>query len=118
MLQLNHKKLNIYKVGLSFIKTVYMLTKKYPREEQYGLTSQIRRASVSFLSNFSEGSARKSSVERKRFYEIARSSLVEVDTQFEISQEIGIIKKDDLFEIESLIIQLFSMISTMIDKLK
>ena len=118
MLQLNHKKLEIYKKGLNFVKEVYAITKCFPHDEQYGLTSQIRRASVSFLSNLSEGSARKSTVERKRFYEIARSSLVEVDTQFEIAFELDIIKQNDAANLEDLLVQLFSMASSLIEKHK
>jgi four helix bundle protein len=116
MLQLNHKKLEVYKKGLKFVKEVYAITRRFPRDEQFGLTSQIRRASVSFLSNLSEGSARKSSSERKRFYEISRSSPVEVDTQFVIAFELEIIKQEEVVNLDDLLIQLFSMISSMIDK--
>ena len=118
MLQLNHKKLEIYKKGLKFVKEVYSITNRFPHEEQFGLTSQIRRASISFLSNLSEGAARKSPTERKRFYEISRASLVEVDTQFEIALEIEIIKIAELKILEDLMTQLFSMISALIDKTK
>jgi four helix bundle protein len=77
------------------------------------LISQLRRASVSIPSNISEGTSRSSSKERKRFYEIARSSLVEVDTQLEISRTLGFISKSDLPTINNLMNDFFAMLSRM-----
>lgn len=85
MLNLAHKQLDVYKFSLNLVKEVYILTKTLPKEEQFALVSQLRRAAISVCSNIAEGSARSSKPERKRFYEISRSSLVEVDTQFEIT---------------------------------
>lgn len=80
-LTLNHKKLDVWNLSVLFISKVYKITSVFPREEMYGIVSQIRRASVSILLNIAEGAARKSLVERRRFFEISRSSLVEVDAQ-------------------------------------
>jgi four helix bundle protein len=85
MLKLAHKNLEVYQIALNLVKEVYHVTEKFPKEEQFVLVSQLRRAVISVCSNLAEGSARYSKAEKKRFYEISRSSLVEVDTQFEIS---------------------------------
>lgn len=85
MLDLSHKKLEVWKLSVELVKEVYKLTATYPKEEAYGLVSQMRRASVSVVSNLSEGAARTSSKEKARFFEVSRSSLVELDTQIEIS---------------------------------
>lgn len=81
MLNLNHKDLKVWEKSIELVTDIYALTDDFPSEEKFGLISQLRRASVSIPSNIAEGASRKSENERKRFYEIARSSLVEVDTQ-------------------------------------
>ncbi len=101
MLQLAHKNLEVYKIALTLVKEVYEVTKKFPKEEQYVLVSQLRRAVVSVCSNLAEGSSRFSKLEKKRFYEISRSSLVEVDTQFEISLVLEYLQKNDIAKLES-----------------
>lgn len=80
MLKLNHKKLTVWEKSIDFVKEVYRLTDNFPSEEKFGLISQVRRAAVSVSSNLSEGASRKSEKERRRYYEIARSTLVEIDT--------------------------------------
>ncbi|TVR13712.1 MAG: four helix bundle protein [Balneolaceae bacterium] len=113
MLQLNHKKLNAWVKSIELVKAIYSLTISFPKEELYGLTSQLRRASVSVPSNIAEGSSRKSKSERSRFYEIARSSLVEIDTQIVISMELGYLRNDDITELEQLANEIFAMLSAM-----
>jgi four helix bundle protein len=71
--------------SLILVEEVYKITRLFPRQEQYILVSQIRRAAVSVCSNIAEGGARISKKEKKRFYEVARSSLVEIDSQLEVS---------------------------------
>ena len=68
---------------------VYKLTQGFPREEQYGLTSQIRRSAVSIPSNIAEGQGRASAGEFKQFLGIARGSTCEVQTQLEIARALG-----------------------------
>src|SRR6476646_4730638 len=80
MLNLSHKQLDVYQISLKLVKEVYNATKQFPKEEQYVLTSQLRRAAISVSSNIAEGAARRSKREKRRFYEISRSSLVEIDT--------------------------------------
>ncbi len=66
MLQLSHKNLQVYQFSLKLVKEVYQHTKAYPKEEQYVLVSQIRRAAISVCSNIAEGAARVSKREKKK----------------------------------------------------
>src|SRR5687767_14932551 len=101
MLNLAHKNLEIFKIALSLVKEVYDVTRTFPKEEQYVLTSQLRRAAISACSNIAEGSARRTRPDRRRFYEISRSSMVEVDTQFEIALILGYLQKSQIQRLES-----------------
>ncbi|WP_443938627.1 four helix bundle protein [Pedobacter sp. MW01-1-1] len=116
MLKLNHKNLEVYKASLLLVKEIYVLTKKLPTDEKYNLVSQLKRASISICSNIAEGAARKSSLERKRFYEMSRSSLVEIDTQIEALILLNYINREDLSSIEPLMLAIFKMISGLIAK--
>ena len=84
-LKLNHQKLNLYSYSRQFVIECYRLTKNLPSDERFGMTSQIRRAALSMHLNIAEGASRRSETERKRFYEIARGSLIEVDAALEIA---------------------------------
>lgn len=65
--EFNHKELNVWKEGINFVTEIYKTTKSFPKEELYGITSQIRRTAVSILSNIAEGAARKSKKELSQF---------------------------------------------------
>jgi four helix bundle protein len=82
--------------GIELVVDVYALTKHFPRDEMFGLTSQLRRAAVSIPSNIAEGNQRRTVADRRRFITDAQGSLAEVDTQLEISSLLGYIS-DDLF---------------------
>ena len=81
----SHKDLNVLKESMDLIETIYFISKDFPKEEIYGLTSQMRRCAVSIPSNIAEGAGRKGSKEFARFLYIAMGSLSELETQFEIS---------------------------------
>ncbi|HEX7754939.1 MAG TPA: four helix bundle protein [Niabella sp.] len=117
MLELSHKKLQVYQFALQLVKEIYLYTQAYPKEEQFILVSQLRRAAISVCSNLAEGAARNSKVEKKRFYEISRSSLVEVDTQIEISLILEYLKKDEILKLEEYLESIFRMLSKMIENL-
>ena len=114
MLQLSHKKLDLYKITLILIKEIYIITKEFPDAEKFGLITQLRRASVSVCSNIAEGSSRKTDAEKRRFLEISRSSLVEIDTQIEIALMLNYVKKKNITELENCISRVFQMLSKMI----
>lgn len=117
MLQLSHKKLDVYKITLLFIKEIYAITKSFPETEKFGLITQVRRASISVCSNIAEGLSRKTALEQRRFLEIARSSLVEIDTQLEISLMLNYVIKENVVEVENYISRIFQMLSKMIKNL-
>lgn len=113
-LSLPHQKLDVYLVGKLFVIQCYKITMDLPYDEKYGLGRQIRRAAVSVQLNIAEGSSRKSAVERKRFYEIARSSVVEVDAAFELAVALNIINKETLIETGSLLARCYQMLTKMV----
>ena len=92
----NFKKLVTWNESLLLTKEIYKLSADFPREEKYGLTSQIRRAAVSIPSNISEGTSRKSRKEFSHFLDIALGSSYELETQLTIAQELGILKISEI----------------------
>jgi four helix bundle protein len=118
MLKLNHKKLDVWQLAVKLVSLIYQLTSNYPKEEIYGLTNQTRRASVSVSANIAEGASRKSLVERKRFYEIARSSLVEVDNHIEIAKELNYLNPELINQFGEKLNELFAKLSKFIEKAK
>lgn len=88
----NYRDLIAWQKSMLLIKEVYEVAKLFPKDEQYALTSQIRRAVVSVASNIAEGSSRKSTQEFIRFLNITYGSLAEVGTQLEIAIMLGYIK--------------------------
>jgi four helix bundle protein len=98
-----HKELEIWQRGIAFVGQVYKITRAFPKEELYSLTSQIRRAAVSYPSNIAEGAARSSRKEFTQFLYVALGSLSEVETQLVIAQNLRYLKADYLLqEIECL----------------
>jgi four helix bundle protein len=91
------------------------MTSRFPTEEKYCLVSQIRRAALSVHLNVAEGSARSSLNERKRFYEIARSSVVEVDTAIGVAVYLKYINAETLQLIEELLNRSFQLLSRMVN---
>lgn len=106
----NFKKLAIWRKAFELSKLIYEATSTFPREEVYGLTSQIRRSSVSIASNIAEGSGRGTDKEFNRFLEIALSSSFELETQLLLSKELDLIKEERFTEIESGLQELQKMI--------
>lgn len=90
-----HYELDAWQVSRSLVKSVYLLTKGFPREELFGLTSQMRRAAISIPSNIAEGAARSGNREFAHFLNIARGSLSELETQLVIAADLGYIKSND-----------------------
>ena len=118
MLELSHKKLDIWKKSIELVSEVYRLTSKFPIQEQYGLSSQIRRSAISVPSNISEGVARTSKLETLRFLDIARASLVELDTQIEIAVKLNYLSDSDTTTLSEMINHTFAMLSKFIKSIK
>ena len=118
MLELSHKKLDVWKKSIELVSEVYRLTSKFPIQEQYGLSSQIRRSAISVPSNISEGVARTSKLETLRFLDIARASLVELDTQIEIAVKLNYLSDSDTTTLSEMINHTFAMLSKFLKSIK
>jgi four helix bundle protein len=90
----DHTKLRAFELADELAFLIYQLTSKFPREEVYGLTSQMRRAAVSIPSNIVEGCARESQSEYLRFLEIAFGSLRELHYQYGLAKRLGFMKEN------------------------
>jgi four helix bundle protein len=95
-----HKRLLAWQKSMDLVVKIYELTKGFPRDETYGLTSQIRRASVSVPSNISEGAADRSVSQFRNFLGVALGSLNEISTQLEIAYRVGYLDKRKLNDTE------------------
>lgn len=96
----SYKNLDAYKEAKTLVLQVYSLLKKFPKEEQYALCDQLRRAVISVSSNIAEGSGRTSAKDQAHFFEMAFGSLMEVNCQIDIAHDLGYISKDDVENIE------------------
>ncbi|MDH7462080.1 four helix bundle protein [Chitinophagaceae bacterium 26-R-25] len=113
-LQLNHQRLDAYQLSRAFVKECYLAIKPFPPDERFALIQQIKRAAASVCLNIAEGSSRKSPLERRRFYEIARGSLIEVDAAFDLASDLGYCRKEELKNLEMIAIRVFAILSKLI----
>lgn len=114
----NFKNLNIWKLSINLAVDVYEETENFPKSEEYGLKSQLRRCAVSVPSNIAEGSSRSSNKDFNRFLEISQGSLFEMQTQLIISNKRQFIKEESFENIENQIIETQKMISGFQKKLQ
>ena len=115
----SYKDLLIWKKGIVIVVKVYQLTKAFPSEELYALSSQIKRASVSIPSNIAEGYGRNTDKSFSHFIDISRGSLCELETQLIIAKELGFVVDFELYnEILELIIEESKMINAFSKSLK
>ncbi len=113
-LKLNHKKLEIYAATKLFVLECYRLTNHLPVEEKFSLISQIRRAAVSVHLNIAEGCSRKSEAERKRYYEIARGSVIEIDAAIDIANELNYLKNFQTDKLNETMVTCFKLLTGLI----
>jgi four helix bundle protein len=99
----SHKDLDAWKAAIAVAKETYLVTRSFPKEEQFGMTTQMRRASVSIASNIAEGAARQGDKDFPRFLRIALGSAAELETQLVISKEIGLGLASDLERLDEAI---------------
>lgn len=113
-LQLNHQKLDVFATAKSFTLECYRFTKLLPTEERFNMIQQIRRAALSICLNIAEGASRKSAAERRRYYEVARGSIIEIDAALDVSAELKYCNKESLKSLGTLMQRTFSMLSKMV----
>lgn len=114
-LKLNHQKLDLYSVSRLFVLECYKLSKLLPADEKFGMISQIRRAALSVHLNIAEGASRKSEVERKRYYEISRGSIIEIDAAVDIAYDLNYLVETNLEKLGETMIRCFKMLTGMIN---
>jgi len=91
--------LDVWKLSIELVKSIYQLTNKFPTSETYGLTSQLRRSAISIPSNIAEGQGRNSPKEFRQFLAFALGSLAELETQLIISKEIDCLTEEKLIHL-------------------
>ena len=114
-LHLAHTKLEIFGVTKSLTTQCYLVSSKLPVEERFGMVSQLKRAALSVHLNNAEGCGRKSLLERRRFFEVSRSSLIEVDTILDMALDMNYINKESVEELGRLIILAFKLLTGLIN---
>jgi len=113
----HYKELIVWQKAMDLVCLIYEVTKVFPKEELYGLTSQIRRAAVSVPSNIAEGQARKSTAEFRNFLSITRGSMAEVETQLMIATRLNYLQENQVQEIMAVHEEVNKMLSALITKL-
>jgi len=114
----SHKDLKVWIKGVELVKSIYEITKLFPSNEQFGLTSQMRRAAVSIPSNIAEGCGRNSDKELIHFLYISLGSAAELETQIIISKELGFLENEKSEQLQSSIFEIIKMTSSLIKSIK
>lgn len=93
------------------VVNVYTTTKMFPREEVYGLTSQMRRAAISITSNIAEGFSRRTAGEKAQFYGMAKGSLTEIQNQLYAARDIGYLSTQNFESLHTCTIQISKLLT-------
>lgn len=112
------KDLDIWKKSRLFCSEIYTITSKFPESEKFGLTNQLRRASVSIPSNIAEGSSRQSNKDFARYLQITLGSAYEIETQLLIASDLGFIPNQELEELSKNLESIIKMTSKFKSTLK
>jgi four helix bundle protein len=108
----NYREIKIWQRSRTLVKEVYLLTKQYPKEEIYGLTSQIRRAVVSIPANIAEGAGRGTDKDFSHFLDISRGSLFELETLIILSSDLEFISESRSIEVLEKITEILRMLNS------
>jgi len=114
-LQFAHTKLNVYQSSQQLALECYKITKLFPPDERFAMVQQIKRAALSVHLNIAEGASRNSANERRRYYEMARGSVIEIDAAIGIANQLLYVDMERLKPLGELIIKNFKLLSGMID---
>lgn len=109
-----HKDLNVWKKSMNLVILTYRLTNQFPKEELFGLASQMRRAAVSIPSNIAEGHGRNSDKELIRFLYISLGSASELETQILLSNKLDFLKEDSFNQLNELNNEIIKMLVALI----
>jgi four helix bundle protein len=114
----SYRELEAWQKAMDLVILLYRITERFPREEIYGLTNQLRRAGVSVPSNIAEGQGRRSTKEFLNHLSISRGSLMEIETQAEIAARLGYVNAEDYTELKGLAVTTGRLINGLIRALE
>ncbi|MEW6468402.1 MAG: four helix bundle protein [Bacteroidota bacterium] len=114
----NFKELKIWQESMSLAKEIFVLTKKFPVEEKYGLVAQLNRAAVSIPSNIAEGCSRDSQKQFCQFLNVSLGSAFEIETQLILANELNYISKEELKNLIEKVTKIQKMISKLKDSIR
>ena len=112
-LQLSHTKLDVYQTSQELALECYRITRQFPVDERFSMIQQLRRAALSVHLNLAEGCSRKSLTERKRFFEISRGSVIEIDAALDLAVKLKYVTFEQLKDFGEAIVRTFQMLSKM-----
>ena len=113
-----HKDLRVWQQSIELVTAIYLLTKTFPKEELFGLVSQMRRAAVSVPSNIAEGYARGSEKEKLHFLRISSGSMSEIETQSLLSLKLGYISQEQHADLSEKITAVWKQLNALISAIK
>ncbi|MBP5393514.1 MAG: four helix bundle protein [Bacteroidaceae bacterium] len=113
-----HKDLRVWQQSIEMVTLIYLMTQSFPKEETFGLVSQLRRASVSVPSNIAEGYARGTDKEKLHFLRISSGSMSEVETQLLLSLNLGYIDQKKYNELSEIVTSVWKQLNSLISSIK
>ncbi|MFT3908504.1 MAG: four helix bundle protein [Ferruginibacter sp.] len=116
-LRLNHQNLDIYNASINFVVECYKFSKHLPVEEKFGMISQVRRAALSVHLNIGEGFSKKSPAERKRYFEISRESIIEIDAAFDVAEKLNYFSNYNKDNLKTTMLRTYEILSGLIKAL-
>ena len=114
----NFRNLKVWQRAIELVESIYKATSTFPKEELFGLISQIKRSSVSIPSNIAEGSAKSSEKDFNRFLEISLGSCYELETQLTLANRLKMLETDDYYKLIIEVHEVQKMISGLSKSLK
>ncbi len=113
-----HKKLQLWSKAIDLVVYIYGITKRFPREEEFGLKSQLKRAAVSVPSNISEGLTRRTGKDKIHFLNMAQGSLSEIDAQIEVSFKLNFITEAENIDTNERLSEVEKLLSGLIRSIR
>ena len=113
-----HKDLRVWQQSIEMVTSIYLMTQSFPKEEMFGLVSQLRRASVSVPSNIAEGYARGTDKEKLHFLRISSGSMSEVETQLMLSLNLGYLDQEKYNELSETVTSVWKQLNSLISSIK
>ena len=113
-----HKDLRVWQQSIEMVTSIYLMTQSFPKEEMFGLVSQLRRASVSVPSNIAEGYARGTDKEKLHFLRISSGSMSEVETQLMLGLNLGYIDQEKYNELSETVTSVWKQLNSLISSIK